>query len=71
MNLPPVVRRFRNQVTDAVHGMHARQNPLIRIIAVIDNRPDRFHRQGFHQFQILAESATEPIIMMDMFHEYK
>jgi len=28
------VRQFRNQITDAVHGMNARQNPLVRIVAI-------------------------------------
>jgi len=34
--------------------MDAEQNPLISVIA-IDDRPDRFHRQRFHQFKIIPE----------------
>jgi len=52
-NFLPVVRRFCDQVTDAIHRMHAGKNPLVSI--AIHDRPQVFGRQRFYQLQILAE----------------
>ncbi|WP_167632203.1 hypothetical protein [Mariprofundus ferrooxydans] len=50
-DLFPVVRRFRNQVTNPVYGVDAGQNPLIAAVT-IHNGPNMGGWQGFHQLQI-------------------